>query len=114
MNDNTPSPEERSRIVADALSHSGLNDDIPSKLTLRQEIMSRAWDVTQLVQQRTRPVIKAVKDKGSYNFDSAQDFIYKMYREEYGKWSKEELCECISMLFAGMAMKDVEEYIKTQ
>lgn len=111
-NDNTPSPEERARIVQDALKHAGCDGE-PHAHSTQQQVLNAAFGANTKIQLRAKPVIHAIKQKGSYNREDTQDFIYKLFREEFATWSKEEILELVSMMYAGAAMGDVEHYMNS-
>lgn len=91
-------PEQRKKIVDDAIKNAGMADPRPNSF---DSLVAKLTAVTQTVQAQALPTIQAGgwKDK-----EALRSLLYKLYSEKLYQFSKDELEVAIALLLVDKAM----------
>lgn len=105
---NTPNPEERARIVADALSKVSPTFR-PDQTTDGELILQKAMEVSKAVNALIKPFIIEANTKLGVTHDKKvlSTMIGKKYLEGFGTWSKDELLYLLVFIHTQIAIESI-------
>jgi len=107
-NNNTPNPEQRGRIVADALSK--LSPTFrPDQTTDGELILTKAIEVSKAVHALMKPIIVEAETKLGIKHDKKvlSSMIGKHYLEGFGAWDRDELLYLLVFIHTQTAIETI-------